>query len=113
MNDFGKKIDWEYEMFYLDIMRTSKANIFAKSGEIEAKKKIIEALRKIFRERKKTELQLFEKLSGFDSVLDEVYRYILDSAGEKTDIQIQVEEWVSTIQNTENVWLSRGIRGVP
>ena len=45
MNDFGKKIDWEYEMFYLDIMRTSKANIFAKSGEIEAKKKIIEALR--------------------------------------------------------------------
>ena len=96
MNDFGKKIDWEYEMFYLDIMRTSKANIFAKSGEIEAKK-IIEALRKIFRERKKNEPQLFEKLSGFDSVLDEVYRYILDSHGEKTDVQIQVEEWVSTI----------------
>ena len=97
MNDFGKKIEWEYETFYMDIMRTSKANIFAKSGEIEAKKKIIEALRKIFRERKKHEPQLFEKLSGFDSVLDEVYRYILDSAGEKTDVRIQVEEWVSTI----------------
>ena len=97
MNDFGKKIEWEYDTFYLEIMRTSKANIFAKSGEIEMKKKIMEALRKIFRERKKNEPQLFEKLSGFDSVLDEVYRHIIDSRGDKTDIQIQVEEWVSTI----------------
>lgn len=84
-------------MFYLDIMRTSKANIFAKSGEIEMKKEIFQSLKKIFRERKKNEPLLFEKLSGFDSILDEAYRFILDRHSDEKDIRNLVDEWVSTI----------------
>lgn len=97
MNELSKKIDWEYQLFYLDIMRTSKANIFAKSGEIEMKKAIIQSLKKNLRERKKSQPLLFEKLSGFDSILDEVYRYISDSRKNETDIQVLVDEWLSTI----------------
>ena len=34
----NEKVHYEYERFYLDMMRTSKENIFAHSDEIEAKK---------------------------------------------------------------------------
>lgn len=32
-----EKISYEFECFYLDMMRTSKENIFAHSAEIETK----------------------------------------------------------------------------
>ncbi len=97
MNGFIEKIDWEYQMFYLDTTRTSKANIFAKSGEIEMKKSIIQSLKKSFKERKENEQLLFEKLSGCDNVLDEVYRYISDSRKNEMGVQLLVDEWLSTI----------------
>lgn len=33
-----EKIDTEYEFFFLDMVKTTKENLFAKSGEIESKK---------------------------------------------------------------------------
>lgn len=34
-----EKLDAEYECFFQDMMRTSKENLFANSGEIETKKR--------------------------------------------------------------------------
>lgn len=39
----NEKVHYEYERFYLDMMRTSKENIFAHSDEIEAKKNVEES----------------------------------------------------------------------
>ena len=39
-----EKVEYEYRCFFLDMMRTSKENIFAHSDEIEVKKRIREAL---------------------------------------------------------------------
>lgn len=36
-----EKINYEFQRFFLDLMRTSKENIFAHSAEIEMKKKLI------------------------------------------------------------------------
>lgn len=36
-----EKINYEFQCFFLDQMRTSKENIFAHSGEIETKKKLL------------------------------------------------------------------------
>ena len=35
------KINYEFKCFFLDLMRTSKENIFAHSAEIETKKKLL------------------------------------------------------------------------
>ena len=36
-----EKLDMEYEIFFLDMIKTTKENLFAKSGEIETKKSIV------------------------------------------------------------------------
>lgn len=36
-----EKIDFEYELFFMDMMKSTKENIFAKSREIELKKAIV------------------------------------------------------------------------
>lgn len=42
--ELAEKINYEFQCFYLDQMRTSKENIFAHSREIETKKKIRDEL---------------------------------------------------------------------
>lgn len=98
MNGFEEKINWEYETFYLDIMRTSKANIFAKSKEIEIKKEIVCVLKNMVRKKGKESPELFEKLSGFDNVLDEVYRYIIDCPKSAESTAELLEKWLTALQ---------------
>lgn len=42
--ELAEKINYEFQCFYLDQMRTSKENIFAHSREIETKKKLRDEL---------------------------------------------------------------------
>ncbi|MFR7444357.1 MAG: hypothetical protein ACLUUO_13805 [Sellimonas intestinalis] len=42
--DFRDRIEYEYDKFFMEMMSTSKENIFAKSKEIEEKKKIRDLL---------------------------------------------------------------------
>ena len=88
MKDMLKdKLHFEYEKFYLSMVGTSKANLFANSAEIELKKKIAaylldtadhwpEAVRK--------------RMQVCDNVLEEAYRYVMDHTE---------EEWVGSLQH--------------
>ena len=88
MKDLLKdKLHFEYEKFYLSMVGTSKANLFANSAEIELKKKIAaylldtadhwpEAVRK--------------RMQVCDNVLEEAYRYVMDHTE---------EEWVGSLQH--------------
>ena len=81
MKDMLKdKLHFEYEKFYLSMVGTSKANLFANSAEIELKKKIAaylldtsdrwpEAVRK--------------RMQVCDNVLEEAYRYVVDHPEEE------------------------------
>lgn len=69
-----EKLDEEYELFYLKMVGSSKANLFAKSQEIEMKKRIYCYL------RKELEHSTDDKLMTFDSIIDEVYRKAMDAS---------------------------------
>lgn len=45
-----EKVEHEFRCFFLDMMRTSKENIFAHSEEIETKKKLVVRLKKLLEE---------------------------------------------------------------
>lgn len=96
MNRLEEKIDWEYERFYLDTMRTTKANIFAKSKEIQTKKEIVLELKRLLPKAEKESEELCQKLLGFESVMDEAYRFILDKTkGESIDVSLG--EWLNAL----------------
>lgn len=87
------KVDREYEIFYLDMMRTSKANIFANSEEIEIKKSIYG----ILKEEKSLNGQE-EILCACENLLEEIYRYVDDHLSESLEsgkeIHALVMDWV-------------------
>lgn len=61
--DLLEKIDYEYEKFRLEMMRTSKENVFASSQEIEMKKELKNILSGLtFSEEEKEALLLTENL---------------------------------------------------
>lgn len=70
MSDLKEKLDYEYECFTLDMMRTSKDNIFASSKEIEIKKAIYRYFLKIFPQMKEQEIREF---SAESNLLEAVY----------------------------------------
>ena len=70
-----EKIDVEYERFFLDMSRTSKANIFACSEEIEKKKKIVELLQRNIQEIENGRLN---QILTIDNIMEECYRYSID-----------------------------------
>ena len=88
-----EKIDYEYEIFYLDCMRQSKAGIFARSDEIRIKREIKNALKRILNGNKKLE----DKLNKLDNVLEEVYRYVKDSDMQRVPIDTLVKRWINGI----------------
>lgn len=45
-----EKINYEFQCFFLDQMRTSRENIFARSGEIEAKKRLLETMQMLLKD---------------------------------------------------------------
>lgn len=69
------KIDMEYEFFFMDMMKSTKENIFAKSKEIELKKAIVLFLKKNVHSNK--EIKLI-RMTTTNNLIDEFYRYVTD-----------------------------------
>lgn len=78
MKTVQEKIHKEYELFFMDMIRTSKANIFAGSREIEIKKAIY-----FFVKQKNWEEKQKWILLACDNLLEEIYRYVTDHLQEE------------------------------
>ena len=61
-----EKVDYEYQIFYLDCMRQSKAGIFARSNAIRIKREIKTALKKALTGNRELE----EKINRIDNILE-------------------------------------------
>lgn len=92
-----EKLTYEYEIFYLNLMCTSRANIFAKSAEIETKKKMIRILRiKLQEERFATKVKAALLC---ENILDTCYRYLLEHEQiTEADINRVVCNWIQELQ---------------
>ena len=76
MKDLLKdKLHFEYEKFYLSMVGTSKANMFANSAEIELKKKIAAYLLDTADHWPES---VRKRMQVCDNVLEEAYRYVMD-----------------------------------
>ncbi len=84
-----EKVDYEYQIFYLDCMRQSKAGIFARSNEIRIKREIKTALKKALKGNRELE----EKINRIDNILEEAYRYICDNE-ERQPTETLVKRWL-------------------
>lgn len=73
MRNIERKLDWEYEKFYLDMMRTSRENIFTKSKEIEYKKCIWKQLKEVTVELQENEVDV---LMVKDSLIDYMFTFL-------------------------------------
>lgn len=69
------KIDFEYELYFMDMMKSTKENIFAKSREIELRKSIVLFLKNNVHNNKDVNLI---KMTTSNSLTDEFYRYVTD-----------------------------------
>ena len=69
------KIDMEYEFYFMDMMKSTKENIFAKSKEIELKKAIVLFLKRNVHSYK--EIKLI-RMTTTNNLIDEFYRYVID-----------------------------------
>ena len=69
------KIDMEYELYFMDMMKSTKENIFAKSKEIELKKSIVLFLKNNVHNNR--EIQLV-RMTTSNNLIDEFYRYVID-----------------------------------
>ena len=80
-----EKLDTEYEFFFLDVMRTSKENIFAISGEIERKKRIQKFLKEyVSSEKNLKDEVMIKRLLLTDNLMESCYRYVRDHPELKT-----------------------------
>lgn len=103
------KINYEFKCFFLDLMRTSKENIFAHSAEIETKKKLLLHLQSLAQE---TDEDVERVLMLQNNLLESAYCYMKDMSLESnTDLREIVSEWKNfLIQENIN---TKGLRGVP
>lgn len=74
-----QKLDAEYELFFLETMRNSKANLFARSLEIEMKKEVQRFLREFVKSNEALDDERFaSQLYLADNLMDECYRFVMD-----------------------------------
>ena len=74
-----EKLDSEWELFFLESVRNSKANIFAKSYEIETKKQIQKYIRNYVKNDKKFDDSKYaNRIYLMDNIMDACYRYVKD-----------------------------------
>lgn len=85
--DFQERIRYEYDKFFLEMMSTSKENIFAKSKEIEEKKRIRDLL--IQRSETYSEEQIIV-FCGMNNIIESAFRYFTDSGKE---LQAAMKKW--------------------
>lgn len=91
METVKEKIHEEYEIFFLDMSRTSRANIFACSREIEIKKSILFYIsdQKFTKEQEKL-------LLACDNLLEEVYRYVMDYMPKENEQAVEfAKKWTA------------------
>ena len=88
-----EKIVYEYELFYLSMMCTSKANIFTKSAEIEKKKRIANVLKvQLQKEDFKTKIKT---ILLCENALDMCYRYLIEQEDiYGTNTMQGVDKWI-------------------
>lgn len=88
-----EKINYEFQCFFLDQMRTSKENIFAHSAEIETKKKLLGALQFLAEDLDEaTEKFLMPQ----NNLLESAYCFWKDVKQEKNagDVSEAVKDWL-------------------
>lgn len=88
-----EKIEHEFRCFFLDMMRTSKENIFAHSEEIEAKKKLAVRLQKLSEE---LDAESRECLLLQENLLESSYQFLAmkKQFGSKSE---SLKEWLHTV----------------
>lgn len=91
--ELESKIEYEYECFYLDQMRTSRENIFARSGEIETKKRLTNQLYEIAQDADEKTSQI---LCSQVNLLESFYRFYMDVHRRHPETKMQVirERWL-------------------
>ena len=95
----AEKIDSEFNMFFLDKMRTSKENIFACSEEIELKKIIRQKL--VCKVYSLSEAEK-EVMVLKDSLLESAYRFIRDRSNRRllyAEIDRTLNRWIEFLQS--------------
>lgn len=93
MQKLKDKLKFEWEKFYLDCMRTSKANIFTKAMEISKKQEIKNYLNRL----KKYECNdtVLQKMLGTDNVIETCYRHIMDYG--ISNMRQDVQNWLHSL----------------
>lgn len=88
-----EKLNYEFQCFFLDQMRTSKENIFAHSAEIETKKKLLGALHLLAENLDET-MEKF--LMPQNNLLESAYCFWKDVKQEKNtaDVSEVVKSWL-------------------
>lgn len=90
------KIDTEYEFFVMDMLKSSRENLFAKSGEIEMKKKITAQLRTTAESAKE---MCRQKMYTENNLLDSFYRYINDHSKNEKNFEELFKNYLLKFQN--------------
>lgn len=87
-----EKINYEFQCFFLDLMRTSKENIFAHSGEIEMKKKLLVQLQCL---AENADEAVSERLMLQNNLLESFYCFWKDVSREdvECDLKELTEKW--------------------
>lgn len=93
-----EKIKHEYRRFYLDMVKTSRENIFAHSNEIETKKEIMNEL---FLLTLKLDEQTQELLLLESSLLKSAYCFVqeLKNLSAKEDIPGALNRWLEFLKS--------------
>lgn len=94
--ELNEKIDFEYQCFFLDQMRTSKENIFAHSEEIECKKKLKAGLEEL---AGRLDRRVREYLSVQENLLESAFRFLQDTGWDGASaLDAKLEEWLAFVQ---------------
>lgn len=93
MNEVRERLRFEYERFYMDCLRQSKAGIFSRSREIEIKKCLVAALKGQIAEGGGQQ----EKLLALDNILESAYRYVEDYQAAGTSVETLAAEWLEKL----------------
>ena len=108
------KIQYEYHCFFLDMMRTSKENIFEHSGEIETKKGLSVKLLLLLKDvdEMTTECLLLQ-----ENLLESAYHFIMTEKSFGTDGD-SLQKWLDALLGAEekqlyDINIKRGLRGIP
>lgn len=102
--EVGEKITYEWERFCQSCLCQSKASLFDRSGEIELKKKVNNALQRIVPGREEAHQQLL----AADSILEEACRYVNDHLAGGNTVEDLVGRWLGSVATVPYHAMRRG-----